>query len=382
MNFELDADQQALLRATEDFVRSGYTLERRRANIALAYGERSPSWQEFAELGLLGLLVPESHGGIGRTMVDAGIVMEQLGRALVAEPFIPSAIVATTCIQHAEQESAKAHLLPALASGTISAALVSASLPCAPADDAAAAFEAEPQADGGWRVKGRHAVAAGADNADVLVVDARGFGVPLGRALLWIERNAPGVNIAPYRNHDGTRGAAVTLDECLVPAQQVLALDARATTLVDRAQGNGIAAVCAEAVGAMSAALELTLEYLRTRQQFGATLASFQTLKHRAVDMLMALERARSMAHVACIAADQEWSQRRHAQLSAAKVQIAQSARFVGQQAVQLHGGIGMTDEYAAGHYLRRLMAIEQAFGDMDHHVSVLCHAGGVPGLA
>lgn len=380
MNFELDADQQALRQALENFVRTGYLQERRRDNMALELGERSPSWQDFADIGLLGLLVPETYGGSSRTMVDAGLVMEQFGRALVVEPFVASAVVATSCILHADGEALKERLLPALARGDIAAVVVSTALHGAPTD-ASSAFRAKRRPDG-WLVTGRHDTTAGADGSDLLVLDASNTDVAGERVLLLVERDAPGVHIAGYRNHDGTRGAALTLDSVTVPTHQVLAQGDLARDLVARAHGNGIAAICSEAVGAMSAVFELTLDYLRARKQFGVALSSFQAIRHRAVDMLLALERARSMALLAGIAADDPLSKTRSCRLSAAKVQICQSARFVGQQAIQLHGGMGMTDEYVAGHYFRRLTAIEHAFGGLEHHLDVLSDAGGVSGIA
>jgi hypothetical protein len=367
MNLQLDEDQAALQDAVERFTREQYGWEHRKQTLALPLGARSKSWALFAEMGLLGLIVPESHGGTGRTMADLGIVMEQFGKALVVDPFAMNAVGAVTCLLQAGTEAQKKQLLPKIAAGEIVVAIASPALQDVEASKAGIRAS---RRDGQWVLSGRQAMVAGADVADQLIVDAvvdgDGDG-PAERALFIVDRAA--LKLDSYICHDGTRGADVIVENVTVaPAAQLTGTNSVASVMI-AVQGNAIAALCNEAVGAMSAAFELTLDYIRTRKQFGVPLASFQALQHRSVEMLMALERARSMAIMASVAATEGPSAGRQARLSAAKIQISESARFLGQQVIQLHGGMGMTDELNIGHYFKRISSINIQFGDPAFHV-------------
>jgi len=362
MDFDFSDDQLSLRDAVARWVDKGFAFERRHA-IAKAGGATREVYGELAELGLTGLAVPEAHGGMGFGPVEAMVVMEELGRGLVNAPYAQAALV-VPCLLAAGGDAVQAEWLPKIAAGN---ALVVPALQERHSRYALnrVQVKAERQGDG-WTLTGHKGVVPAADEADAFVVSARISGADDaedGIALFVVPKDAAGVAVQGYPTQDGARAGELTLKG--TPATLVAE---NAYARIELANDVGIAAVAGESVGLMEALLGLTVDYLNTRKQFGVTLATFQALRHRAADLKMQLELARSMSYYATLKLSEEPAQRRRA-LSQAKVQIGQSTRFVGQQAVQMHGGIGVTDEYNGSHYFKRLTMIEMAFGDTLHHL-------------
>lgn len=359
MDFDFTEDQESLRDAVRRFVDKDYTFEQRHANVR-AGGFSRAAWDGLVGLGLTALAVPEAHGGLGFGPVDAMVVMEELGRGLVMEPYAQAALVAPLVLAHAP-EAVQADWLPRVAGGE--ALLVLAH------QERGARYRldrcetgATHTASADHRLTGAKSLVAAADQADAFIVPARSGA---GLALYLVDKDAAGVATTAYSLQDGSRAGELTLK------------DAPATLLVDASQGQAvleqaidvaIAAQCAEAVGAMDKLVLLTAEYLNTRKQFGVAIASFQALRHRMADVKMQLELARSMSYYATLKLNEPAEARRRA-LSQAKVQLGQSMRFVGQQCIQLHGGIGVTDEYLGSHYFKRLSTMELQFGDTMHHL-------------
>jgi alkylation response protein AidB-like acyl-CoA dehydrogenase len=360
MDFEFSDDQTSLRDAVHRWVEKGFAFERRHA-LAKAGGASRDVYTELAGLGLAGLVIPEAHGGLGLGPVDAMVVCEELGRGLVHAPYAAAALMAPALLSvapPAEQE----RWLPAIASGE---ALV------VPAIQERAAryrwnhLSAAAQSSGnGWLLTGTKVMVPAADEADAFVVPARISGAAddqVGIGLFLVERAATVPKA--YATQDGGRAADLALQA--TPAT-LLARDAY--TVIEAAVDAGIAAQCAEAVGLMDRLVAITVEYMNTRKQFNATLSSFQALRHRIADVKMQLELGRSMSYYASLKLGEPAAQRRRA-ISQARVQLGQSMRFVGQQCIQLHGGIGCTDEYAASHYFKRLTMLELSLGDTLHHL-------------
>jgi alkylation response protein AidB-like acyl-CoA dehydrogenase len=364
MNFEFSDDEQQLREAVQRYVERGYGFERRRA-IARAGGFSAEAWGELAELGLLGLGTSDADGGMAMGPVAAMLALEALGRGLVLEPVAAVALVAASVVARAPAE-ARANWAPRIASGDARVVLAT--------QERSARYRLErvhtrALADGAaWTLSGTKSIVPIGDQADAFVVSARVAGSPddaAGIALFLVERGAAGVRTQGYALQDGSRAAEVFLADApatlLVPAGPAFAV-------LEAAIDIGIAALAAEAVGTMDKLFELTVDYLNTRKQFGVAIGTFQALRHRLADMKMQLELARSMSYYATLKLGEEPAVRRRA-VAQAKVQLGQSARFVGQQAIQLHGGIGMTDEYIGSHYFKRLTTMEMQFGDTLHHI-------------
>jgi hypothetical protein len=368
MDFEFTEDQESLRDAVRRWVEKDYTFEHRRAVVA-AGGRSIDDWQAMAGVGLMALTVPEAHGGMGFGAVDAMVVMEELGRGLVLEPFAQGALIASSVLQ-AGPADLQAQWLPKIAGGE---ALVVLAL-----QERTARYRLNhvttqaKQAGDGWTLSGAKSIVAAGDQADAFIVPARVSGAvddAAGIALFLVERSAAGVATRGYGLQDGSRAAEVTFADS--PAQLIAAVGAGEQSghaLLELAVDVGIAALCAEAVGAMDKLVAFTIEYMNTRKQFGVAIASFQALRHRIADVKMQLELARSMSYFATLKLGEAPAQRRRA-LSQAKLQLGQSMRFVGQQCIQLHGGIGVTDEYIGSHYFKRLTAMELQFGDSMHHL-------------
>jgi alkylation response protein AidB-like acyl-CoA dehydrogenase len=318
-------------------------------------------WDGLAGLGLTALAVPEAHGGLGFGAVDAMVVMEELGRGLVMEPLAQGALIAPALLQHAPDEL-QAAWLPRIAGGGALVVLAH--------QEAKSRYRLNQVAtrvlDG--KLTGVKSLVPAGDVADAFIVPARVSGAddaPHGVALYLVERSAAGVHTRPYSLYDGSRAAEVHFDN--TPAQLIAGPD-QGLMLLELAADIGIAAQAAEAVGVMEKYLALTVEYMNTRKQFGVVIASFQALKHRIADVKMQLELARSMSYYATLRLGDLPAVRRRA-LSQAKVQLGNAMRFVGQQCTQLHGGIGVTDEYAGSHYFKRLTVMEMQWGDTLHHL-------------
>lgn len=363
MDFDFSDDQAQLADAVTRWVDKAYTFERRRA-ITAAGGFDRAAYNELAELGLTALTVPEAHGGLGLGPVDSMVVMQALGQGLVLEP-LAQTLAASTALAHTAPDDVQAQWLPRMASGEALVVLAH--------QERKARYQlgiceakAAPALDG-WTVSAiKHMVPVG-DQADAWLVPARIADASGDRmALFLVERTAPGVSAAGHLTQDGGRAANLTLTDApatLVTRNGLAALELAADV--------ALAALCAEAVGVMDTTLSLTVEYMNTRKQFGVVIASFQALRHRVSDMKMQLELARSMSYYATLKMGAPAAERGQA-LSRAKVQLGHSMRFVGQQAVQLHGGMGVTDEMRVSHCFKRLTQMEMTLGDTLHHLGVV----------
>ncbi|MES2533133.1 MAG: acyl-CoA dehydrogenase [Pseudomonadota bacterium] len=363
MDFDFTDDQQMLRDMTRRWVDKDYRFERRRA-IVRGGGFDADAWTGLAELGLTGLVVPESHGGMALGAIDAMVVMEELGRGLVLEPFAQVALVAASLLRDAAPDAVRDEWLPRIADG--SARVVLAHVEREGRYTLSHAATTAAQADGAWAVTGTKSLVAAGDTANAFIVPART--AEGGLALFLVERASPGVALRGHAMQDGSRAAELTLSAA--PAVLLASADSGLAAL-EQAVDVGIAAVCAEAIGAMDAYMALTIDYLKTRRQFGVPIGNFQALRHVLADMKLQLELARSMSYLASMQLDAETPDRRRA-LSAAKLQLGRSMRHLGQHAMQLHGGIGMTDEYIGSHFFKRLTCIELSFGDSTHHLGEL----------
>jgi len=364
MDFEFSEDQQSLRDAVQRWVDKGYGFERRRT-IVNSGGFSADAWRELAELGLLGLALPESTGGMGFGATEAMVVMEELGRGIVLEPYAAVALVAAPMLVGSQAPSA-ALWQQGVADGSAIIVLAhqerKARYRLAHVETAAAQDSA-----GNWLITGAKSLVPAGEHAGAYIVPARVSGEvddPAGIALFVVSRGA-GVTTRGYPTQDGACAAELTFERAsgieLLPAGEAFgALEAA----VDR----GIAAVAAEAVGVMDKLVALTVDYMNTRKQFGVAIGTFQALRHRIADVKMQLELARSMSYYATLKLGETPAQRRRA-LSQAKVQLGSSMRYVSQQCVQLHGGIGVTDEYIASHYFKRLAMMELSYGDTLHHL-------------
>lgn len=356
MDFDFNDEQTQLREACQRWVDKAYTFERRRGIVAEG-GFSKQAYQELAELGLTALFVPTEHGGLGLGPVEAMVVMEALGQGLVVEPLAQTLLCSALLAQHADAKR-QIQWLPRIASGEALVVLAHQE-PRARYDLDHCDTQATPQGDG-FVLTGHKSVVPAGDHAQAWIVPAALNGE---LALFLVEATATGAHTRGYRTQDGARGAELVLTH--TPAQRITR---HGREVLAQAVDMGIALTCAEAVGVMDQTLATTAAYLQTRQQFGVPIASFQALRHRIADMKMQLELARSMSYYATLKLQAPDAQRRQA-LSRAKVQLGQSMRFVGQQAIQLHGGIGVTDEYIVGHYFKRLTQMEMSFGDTLHHL-------------
>ena len=356
MDFDFSDDQVQLGDAVRKWVDKGYTFERRRATEKAGGFDRA-AWNEMAELGLCGLYVPEDQGGLGMGPVEGMVVMEELGRGIVLEPLAQSLIAGGVLAGYADAAT-QAAWLPKIASGE---ALVVLAYQERSARYQLDICEAKAtQAPGGYVLNAIKSVVPVGDQADAFIVPAK-INSQLG--LFLVERLSAGVSTRGYGLQDGSRGAELTLKNA--PATLITQ---DGLTALEHAIDIGIAATCAEAVGVMDKTLAITTEYMNTRKQFGVAISSFQALRHRVADMKMQLELARSMSYYASLKLNAPAEERSLA-LSRAKYQLGVSMRFVGQQAVQLHGGIAVTDEYIVSHYFKKLTQLEMTFGDTLHHL-------------
>jgi len=356
MDFNFSDDQQQLRDAVAKWVEKGYDFERRR-KIEAAGGFDRAAWTELTELGLAGLYIPEDDGGLGMGPVEGMVVMEELGRGIVLEPLAQSLIAGAVLAGHADAAT-KQNWLPRIASGEALVVLASQEKKARYRLDVCAATA--KKAGDGYTVHGSKGVVPAGDQADAYLVPAQLDGKI---ALFLVERSADGVAARGYVTQDGSRAAEVVFDNA---AATLVAADG--LPVLEHAVDIGIAATCAEGVGVMDKTLALTVEYMNTRKQFGVPIASFQALRHRVADMKMQLELARSMSYYASLKFNAPAAERRQA-MARAKYQLGVSMRFVGQQSVQLHGGIGVTDEYMGSHYFRKLTQMEMVFGDTLHHL-------------
>ncbi len=369
MNFEYSDEQRALHDSLTRWLDKHYTFAQRRERLQATGPADDATWHTLAEMGLLALPLPEAHGGLGGGSVDVAGVMAILGARLVLEPYLPT-VLAARVIADAGTAAQCDRWLPEVAQGRLRLAFAHGE-PGSRHARTRVATAATRDGDG-WRLAGHKAVVVGAPQAALLVVSTRVSGAsdaPAGLALFGVDTKAPGVELRSYRNHDGQHAADVLLRDVRVSDAQRLGVAGNAATAIEHTLDRGAAAVCAEALGIMRAMNDTTLEYLKTRKQFGVAIGSFQALQHRMADMVVATEQAASMALMAAAKADSRDAAERGQAVSAAKAYIGQQARFVGQQAIQLHGGMGITDEMMVSHLFKRLTLIESSFGDTDHHL-------------
>jgi alkylation response protein AidB-like acyl-CoA dehydrogenase len=345
----------------EDFRRFAADPERARTN-----------WTRMAELGLLCVNIAEADGGLGGGPIETLLVMQAFGRALVVDPYVGTAVIAVGLINAEPSSARRRELLEQVGGGSCRISL--AALEPEGRYDLAQVETTATADAGGFALSGKKAVVLHGDSADLLIVSARTAGAATERrgiSLFLIDAHAPGVTIRGFPTIDGQRAAEIEFDDVRIGSEALLAQLHAGIEPLEWAVDRGIAALCAEAVGAMEKLLELTAEHLRARKQFGQPIGRFQALQHRIADMAIALEQARSMALLAAAKINDPNRVERRRAISAAKVMIGRSGRLVGQQAVQLHGGMGMTDEMPTGYYFKRLTAIDMSWGNVEHHVEL-----------
>jgi pimeloyl-CoA dehydrogenase small subunit len=380
MDFDLSEEQRLLKESLDHLIGDRYAFEQRKSYGQSPDGWSRELWAQYAELGLLGLPFAEHYGGSAGGPVETMIAMGAFGHALALEPFLATVVLCGGFLRHGGSAQQCADLIPKIADGSLTLAFAHTERH---SRYDLTDIETRAVRDGAaWLLDGEKGVVLHGDTADKLIVTARVGGGRRDRdgiGVFVVDGNAKGVSRRGYPTQDGLRAAEISLAHVRVGPEGVLGEPEAALPLIERVVDEGMAALCAEAVGAMAAMHELTVDYLKTRRQFGREIGTFQILQHRAVDMLMALEQARSMAMFATMMATEENDAERRNALSAAKVQIGRSGKFVGQQAIQLHGGIGMTMEYKVGHYFKRVTMIDTMFGDADYHLRELARRGASP---
>lgn len=366
MDFQLSEEQTLLADSVESWLQDKYDFDRWRKLVKTDLGYAEENWKTMAELGWLAIPLPEEAGGLGGGAVDAALLAERFGRHMVAEPYFSTVILGAGLIQAAGDDTQKAEWLPAIAEGKAKWAFAHAEH-----GSRFALNETRTKATksgGGWTLSGKKIVVWDAASADRLIVLARSAGGDTdanGLGLFVVDASASGVTRHDYRTVDNRRASDIQFDQA--PVLAVLGDPANAMPAVEAVIDQAIAYMASEAVGAMAALHETTLAYAKTRKQFGRAIGEFQVIQHRLVDMMMQVESARSLALLSALKAAAEPKERAKA-AAAAKVQLGRSGRFVGQQAVQIHGGMGMTDELNVGHYMKRLMMLDTTFGNADFH--------------
>jgi alkylation response protein AidB-like acyl-CoA dehydrogenase len=372
MNFDLSPEQGLLKEAVTRFLKDHYGAQERRRIAASAAGFSSPLWQALAqELGILGATLPEASGGLGGGGVETMIIMEALGEVLLLEPYLETVVIGGGFLRRcADSHDGARRLLGEIVAGRARVAFAAGEPTARYAwHDVSTVARREGEF---WSLSGTKAVVSAAPLATHLIVSARTAGAQrdlAGISLFLLEANIEGLTAHPYRTIDDRRAADLMFDRVRIPAGARLGEDGRALPIIEQVMDEATAAVSAEAVGAMRRLLHDTVEYAKQRRQFGQPIAQFQVLQHRMVDMYMALEQAVSAVYLATLKLDQPPQERARA-VSAAKVTIGRSGRFIGQNAVQIHGGMGMTEELAVGNYFKRLTVIENDFGTVDHHLA------------
>jgi pimeloyl-CoA dehydrogenase small subunit len=369
MDFSLTDEQRMLQETVERLIRNDYTFEQRHNFIAEKDGFSRENWAKFAELGILGLTFSEASGGFGGGGIEQMLIMEHFGRGLVVEPYVATVLLAGRALERAASGAQKQANLPAVIEGNLLLALAHGE-PQARYQPADVQTRAKREGDG-YVLQGQKSVVLHGERPDKLLVSARMSGErrdEAGISLFLVDAGASGVNITGYPTVDSLRAADIRLDDVQVGADALVGEEGQALPAIEYARDCAAAALCADSLGAATVATEMTMEYMQSRKQFGVPIGTFQVLQHRAVDMNLELEQMRSMAIMAASYLEAEPGERRRA-VSAAKYKVDRAARFVGQQAIQLHGGIGMTDEYAVGHYFKRTTCNERRLGDADYHL-------------
>jgi pimeloyl-CoA dehydrogenase small subunit len=379
MDFDLSEEQRLLKDSIDRLLADRYDFEQRKRFRQTDEGWSKEIWSQYAELGLLALPFAEEHGGFGGGPVETMIVMESLGRALALEPYLATVVLGGGLISRGGSQEQKAALIPGIAAGERLLAFAHTERQSRyDLHDVATTAKRDGNA---FVLNGEKAVVLHGDSADQILVTARVAGGRRDRGgigLFLVDARDTGVSRRGYPTQDGQRAAEVSLSQVRVGPEGVIGNPEDALPLVERVVDEAMAALAAEAVGCMAEMHALTVEYLKTRKQFGTTIGSFQVLQHKAVDMFVALEQARSMAMFGTMMSDAEDATERSRAAAATKVQIGRSGRIVGQNAIQLHGGVGMTMEFKVGHYFKRVTMIDQLFGDADHHLERLGALGGL----
>jgi alkylation response protein AidB-like acyl-CoA dehydrogenase len=370
MNFELSDEQQLLADSLRKYLTNDYSFDARTKIVASPTGWSEKTWAAFAEMGLLGIPFAEEHGGFGGNAVDLMSVMEVLGESLVVEPYWTNVGVAGRLVATGGSEAQHKRILPALIQGK--QRLAFAHTESASRYDLRHVGTRAKRAGGGFTLEGEKRAVLHAVAADTLIVSARTSGADgdaSGVSLFLIDRGARGVTLKEYRTIDELRAADLWLNDVSVPADALLGGEGQALGLIEEVADYATALLCAEAVGGIRYANDTTLEYLKTRRQFGVPIGTFQALQHRMVEMVISYEQARSMACLACVKVDAAGPAERRRVISAAKIKVADACRHVSQESVQMHGGMGMTEELKVSHTFRRLTMIAQTFGDAEHHL-------------
>ncbi|WP_127599425.1 acyl-CoA dehydrogenase family protein [Nitratireductor alexandrii] len=379
MDFDLSEEQSILKDSLDRLLADKYGFEERNRILKSDAGWSTAMWGHYAEMGLMALPFAEEDGGIGGGAVETMIVMEALGRVLALEPYFATVILGGGFLRLGASAEQRAEWVPQVAEGALKLAFAHT--------ERDARFdlnhvETTARKDGGsYVLSGAKSVVLHGDCADRLVVTARTAGGPReegGVGVFLVDANADGVSRRGYATQDGLRAAEIALDGVTVPVDAVLGDPENGLPLVRHVVDQAIAALCAEAVGVMAAMHGLTVDYMKVRKQFGVPIGSFQALQHKAVDMFVALEQARSITMFATMMANETDAAERARAMHAAKAEIGRGGRLTGENAVQIHGGVGMTMEYAVGHYFKRMTMIDVACGNADHHLRQLARAGGL----
>ncbi|WP_416832449.1 MAG: acyl-CoA dehydrogenase family protein [Erythrobacter sp.] len=369
MDFNFTEEQQMVRDGLARLVREEYGSEARREVIASDAGWRPEIWAQLAELGILGMPFSEEDGGFGGGAIDAMVVMEEFGKGLVVEPFVPTVVCAGGFLKHAGTAAQKEEHIGGIVSGERIFAFAYAE-PKGRYDLADLQTTAKKDGDG-YVLNGHKAVVIGAPWASHLIVTARTSGEQRdkdGISVFIVDKSAEGVVTRDYATFDGRRASEVYFENVSVPADALIGAEGAALPLIERVADEAVAALCAEVCGAMKVANYMTLEYSKQRKQFGVPIGKFQVLQHRMADMYTEYEQAVSLTYFATLKLDAPERERKLA-VSTAKVRIGQAAHKIGQEAIQIHGGNGMTDEYAIGHYFKRLTLFDSEFGNVDHHM-------------
>ena len=375
MDFSLSDEQKLLTDSVQRFVRQQYEFEKWRALAKSEEGFSRENWAQMAELGWFGISFPEEVGGLGGSPVDTMLMLEEMGKGNVLEPFVSTVAVCGTLLAKAGSDAQKEEVLAGIIEGRHIVALAHAE---AQARYNLADVTTEAKADGdGFAISGKKIVVFDAPAADKLVVLARTAGGQRdedGLSLFLIDRDMDGVERRDYRTIDNRRASEITFSGAKVGKDALVGPKDGALPFLEEAVDHGIAAVCAEAVGAMQHLQQQTVEYAKTRKQFGVPIGSFQVLQHRMVDMMIHAEETKSLAMLATLKLDADAQERGRA-ASAAKAQLSKAGRYVGQQAVQIHGGMGMTDELGVGHYVKRVTGVDGLFGNADVHLMAIARS-------
>ena len=374
MDFDLTDDQRLLTDSVNRLLGDQYTFEKRKAFLKAPEGWSTMLWAQYAELGLLGLPFAEEFGGFGGGAVDVMLLMQAFGRHLVLEPYLATVVLGGTAIRLAGSAEQQGDTLPGVTEGSTKLAFAHYERQSR-YDITDVLTTAKANGSGGYVLEGAKSVVLHGDSADKLIVSARTSGGrddAGGISLFLVDSGAEGLARRGYTLRDGSRAAEISLSGVKVSKDNLLGQVDNALPVIERVVEAGIAATSAEVIGTMETMQAMTLDYLKTRVQFGKPIGENQALQHRAAEMLVAMEQGRSMAMLAAMMVDEPDAAERQRNISMAKVGVGQSGRFVSQNAVQLHGGIGMTEEYAVGHFFRRVMVIEHMFGDTAYHLDKL----------